>query len=124
VIAASIPSAALWPAAASPATEFRATVLSIGDGDTLRVSCQGLPITIRLACIDAPEMAQSPYGQQSRSDLLSRLAKGCEVTILPHTIDRYGRTVAEVISEININLVLVEDGQAFAYRQYLSGCEA
>jgi endonuclease YncB( thermonuclease family) len=25
-----------------------------------------------------------------------------------------GRTVAEVISDININLVLVEDGQAFA----------
>ncbi|MFZ0406944.1 MAG: thermonuclease family protein [Cyanobium sp.] len=113
-----------WPAAATPATEFRATVLSIGDGDTLRVSCQGLPITIRLACIDAPELAQSPYGQQSRSDLQSRLAKGREVTILAHTIDRYGRTVAEVIRDINISLVLVEDGQAFAYRQYLGGCEA
>jgi len=32
--------------------------------------------------------------------------------------------VAEVIDEININLVMVEDGQAFAYRQYLSGCDA
>ena len=81
-------------AAAAPATEFRATVLSIGDGDTLRVSRQGLPITIRLACIDAPEMAQSPYGQQSRRYLQTRLVKGQEVTILPHTIDRYGRTVA------------------------------
>ena len=69
-------------------------------------------------------MAQSPYGQQSRNYLQTRLAKGREVTILPHTIDRYGRTVAEVISGININLALVEDGQAFAYRQYLSGCEA
>jgi endonuclease YncB( thermonuclease family) len=29
-----------------------------------------------------------------------------------------------VISDININLALVEDGQAFAYRQYLSGCAA
>ena len=44
-IAASIPSTAPWPAAATPATEFRATLLSIGDGDTLRVSRQGLPIT-------------------------------------------------------------------------------
>jgi endonuclease YncB( thermonuclease family) len=123
-IAASIPSASQLSAAAAPATEFRATVLSIGDGDTLRVSRQGLPITIRLACIDAPELAQSPYGQQSRSDLQSRLAKGREVTILPHSTDRYGRTVAEVISDLNINLVLVEDGQAFAYRQYLGGCEA
>ena len=62
-IAANIPSAIQLSAAAAPATEFRATVLSIGDGDTLRVSRQGLPITIRLACIDAPEMARSPYGQ-------------------------------------------------------------
>jgi endonuclease YncB( thermonuclease family) len=54
VIATSIPSATQLSAAAAPATEFRATVLSIGDGDTLRVSRQGLPITIRLACIDAP----------------------------------------------------------------------
>ena len=35
-----------------------------------------------------------------------------------------GPAVAEVISDININLALVEDGQAFAYRQYLSGCAA
>jgi len=123
-IAASIPSASQLSAEAAPASEFRATVVSIGDGDTIRVSRQGLPIAIRLACIDAPELAQSPYGQQSRSDLQTRLAKGREVTILPHTSDRYGRTVAEVISDININLVLVEDGQAFAYRQYLGGCEA
>ena len=38
--------------------------------------------------------------------------------------DRYGRTVAEVISGININLALVEAGLAFAYRQYLGGCDA
>jgi hypothetical protein len=29
-----------------------------------------------------------------------------------------------VISETIINRALVEDGQAFAYRQYLSGCDA
>jgi len=93
-IAASSPSTAPRPATAASTTEFQATVLSIGDGDTIRVSRQGLPITIRLACIDAPEMAQSPYGQQSRRYLQTRLVKGQEVTILPHTIDRYGRTVA------------------------------
>ncbi|WP_228006988.1 thermonuclease family protein [Cyanobium sp. LEGE 06143] len=37
---------------------------------------------------------------------------------------QHGRTVAEVIGQININLALVEDGQAYAYRQYLSGCDA
>jgi len=44
--------------------------------------------------------------------LQTRLAKGREVTILPHTIDRYGRMMAEEISDININLVLVEEQRA------------
>jgi len=110
--------------AGAPVAGFPATLLSIGDGDTLRVSADGRPLTIRLACIDAPEMAQSPWGQRSRAYLLQRLSRSRQVTIQPHTIDRYGRTVAEVISDININLVMVEDGQAFAYRRYLSSCNA
>ena len=101
-----------------------ATVLSIGDGDTIRVRQAGKALTVRLACIDAPETAQSPYGQQARSYLQQRLPVGLEVRLEVKTTDRYGRSVAEVISDININLVLVEDGQAFAYRQYLSGCDA
>ncbi len=101
-----------------------ATVLSIGDGDTIRVRQSGRAVTVRLACIDAPETAQSPHGQQARSYLQQRLPVGREVRLEVKTTDRYGRSVAEVISEININLVLVEDGQAFAYRQYLSGCNA
>jgi endonuclease YncB( thermonuclease family) len=111
-------------AVAAPAASYRATVVSVGDGDTLRVQSGGRSITIRLACIDAPETAQAPWGQQSRTYLMQRLPRGREVSIQPHTTDRYGRTVAEVISDININLVMVEDGQAFAYRRYLSGCNA
>ena len=101
-----------------------ATVLSIGDGDTIRVRQSGRAVTVRLACIDAPETAQGPYGQQARSYLQQRLPVGREVRLEVKTTDRYGRSVAEVISDININLALVEDGQAFAYRQYLSGCDA
>ena len=99
-------------------------MLSIGDGDTIRVRQSGRAVTVRLACIDAPETAQSPHGQQARSYLQQRLPVGREVRLEVKTTDRYGRSVAEVISDININLVLVEDGQAFAYRQYLSGCDA
>jgi endonuclease YncB( thermonuclease family) len=109
---------------APPAASYKATVLSVGDGDTLRVQAGGRSITIRLACIDAPETAQSPWGQQSRAYLMQRLPRGRQVSIQPHSTDRYGRTVAEVISDINIGLVMVEDGQAFAYRRYLSGCDA
>jgi len=102
----------------------RAVVLSIGDGDTIRVRQGNRAFTVRLACIDAPETAQSPYGVAARRYLQQRLRIGQEVTLQPKTIDRYGRTVAEVISEININLVMVEDGQAFAYRRYLAACNA
>ena len=115
--------AAVLPGAGS-AQILRGEVLSIGDGDTIRVRQAGKAITVRLACIDAPETAQSPYGQQARSYLQQRLPVGREVRLEVKTTDRYGRTVAEVISDININLALVEDGQAFAYRQYLSGCDA
>ena len=115
--------AAAWPLG-SAGQGTRATVLSIGDADTIRVRQGGRAITVRLACIDAPETAQSPYGQQARNDLQQRLPISREVSLDVKTTDRYRRTVAEVISDININLALVEDGQAFVYRQYLSGCDA
>ena len=112
-----------WPSEVV-AQGVKATVLSIGDGDTIRVLQAGKPLTVRLACIDAPETAQAPYGQQARTYLQQRLPIGREVSLNIKTTDRYGRSVAEVISESNINLALVEDGQAFAYRQYLRGCDA
>jgi endonuclease YncB( thermonuclease family) len=115
--------AALLPGAGS-AQALKGEVLSIGDGDTIRVRQGGRAITVRLACIDAPETAQRPYGQQARSYLQQRLPVGHEVNLDVKTTDRYGRSVAEVISDININLAMVEDGQAFAYRQYLGGCDA
>jgi len=112
-----------WPAEVV-AQGVSATVLSIGDGDTIRVRQSGRAVTVRLACIDAPETAQGTYGQQARNYLQQRLPIGREVSLEVKTTDRYCRSVAEVISDININLALVEDGQAFAYRQYLSGCDA
>lgn len=45
------------PAGASP----EATVISVGDSDTIRVRMNGEPITVRLACIDAPETAQTLF---------------------------------------------------------------
>jgi endonuclease YncB( thermonuclease family) len=108
----------------SPAQTLEATVLSIGDGDTLRVRQAGRIVTVRLACIDAPEAAQSPWGQQARRYLQQHLALGREVVLDVKTTDRYGRTVAEVISDSNIGLAMVEDGQAFVHRRYLNGCDA
>lgn len=106
------------------AQSLRAVVLSIGDGDTIRVRQGTTAITVRLACIDAPELRQSPYGQQARQVLQQRLQPGRAVMLEVHSRDRYGRSVAEVISGGSINLAMVQAGQAFAYRQYLSSCDA
>jgi endonuclease YncB( thermonuclease family) len=108
------------PACAAPGP--RAFVVSVGDGDTIRVRLAGEVITVRLACIDAPEMNQGGHGRQSSRSLRERLPIGQEVRLDVKTTDRYGRSVAEVFRGVNINLAMVEDGEAFAYRRYLSSC--
>jgi endonuclease YncB( thermonuclease family) len=102
-----------------------ATVVSVGDGDTLRVRDGGQQLTIRLACIDAPEMAQAPHGARSR-ELLQRLAPvGAVVSLRVQTTDRYGRSVAEVFrGNENLNLLMVRQGGAFAFQRYLAQCHA
>jgi micrococcal nuclease len=68
-----------------------ATVLSVCDGDTLRVDDRGKRLTIRLACIDAPEMAQGTYGQQSRALLTSLAQVSSAVSLKAVDTDRYSR---------------------------------
>jgi endonuclease YncB( thermonuclease family) len=109
----------------TPLAAGAATVISVGDGDTLRVADRGKNITVRVACIDAPEMAQAPYGQQARQALQELVPVGSTVTLKAQTRDRYGRTVAEVFTQngTNAGLALVQRGHAFAYRQYLKQCD-
>lgn len=102
-----------------------AIVLSVGDGDTLLLQEAGRQMTVRLACIDAPELAQAPEGEQARALLLKLAPPGTTLRLRTQTTDRYGRTVAELLRDgRNLNLQLVRRGQAFAYRQYLRRCDA
>ena len=107
---------------ASPAEA--ATVLSIGDGDTLRVTEGARRVTVRLACIDAPETAQTPWGAEARRQLQQLAPVGSDVSLRVQATDRYGRTVAEIFrGGQSVNLALVRSGAAFAYRQYLARCD-
>ena len=102
-----------------------ATVVSVGDGDTIRVSEGSRRLTIRLACIDAPESSQRPWGPRSTAFLKQLTPVGSEVTLRVQTSDRYGRTVAELLNRRgNVNQLMVEAGQAFAYRRYLRQCDS
>ena len=101
-----------------------ATVLSVGDGDTITITNGAQKIRVRLACIDAPETSQTPYGMESRKALQTLLPIGAEVTVRSKATDRYGRTIGEVLKGgTNINQSLVGSGNAFVYWQYISGCD-
>ena len=101
-----------------------ATVLSVGDGDTITVTNGAQKIRVRLACIDAPETSQTPYGMDSRQALQKLLPIGAEVTVRTKATDRYGRTVGEVLKGgTNINQQQIASGNAFVYWQYISGCD-
>jgi micrococcal nuclease len=116
-------------------------VISVGDGDTIRVEfattkpannpntdilqISYAPATVRLGCIDAPELKQQPWGTKSRDRLKQLLPVGKTVQIREITKDRYGRMVAEVyLGKQSINLQLVQEGAAVIYRQYFNGCAA
>lgn len=65
------------PKQAAPALAGPATLVSVGDGDTIRVTgANGQKVTIRLACIDAPETAQGESGAVATQTLKQLLASG------------------------------------------------
>ena len=91
------------------------TVLSVGDGDTLTVTGTSGRRTIRLACVDAPETAQTPYGYAARAALQQLVPVGSNVQIKVGDTDRYGRTVAraqELLREGHTYLDRDGDGEA------------
>ena len=101
------------------ATDIYGKVVGISDGDTITI----LPddkqnIKIRLVEIDAPEKNQ-PWGQKSKQ-ALSDLVFSLSVTVDSKGQDRYGRTLGTVfLGNININKLMVEHGNAWAYTQYV-----
>lgn len=98
------------------------TVISTGDGDTLRIDRQGEPVTIRIACIDAPEFDQ-PGGEEAAVRLRELLPVGQAVQVREIETDRYDRTVAELfLGNEPVGVRLVREGYAVVYDQYLENC--
>ena len=93
--------------------------VGVTDGDTIRVLAPGYQLLqIRLAWIDAPEMEQA-FGYRAKQ-AMSELVFGKEVELRPHTIDRYGRTVAMVfVGGRDVGLELIKEGLAWAYDHFL-----
>ena len=80
-------------------------------------------LDIILACIDAPETKQNPWGQQSAARLKQLLPVGQAITLRSVETDKYKRLVAEVfVGNRSVNVSMVQEGQAVVYRQYLKNC--
>jgi endonuclease YncB( thermonuclease family) len=98
---------------------FYGPLVRVKDGDSLVAKVQGVAMEIRLAEIDAPEIAQ-PYGRTAKQELAA-LASGQQLVIMPIDTDRYGRTVAHVWNgSTHLNAELVKRGAAWFYSEYAS----
>ena len=110
------------------------TVSEVTDGDTIKLETkEGTKLKIRLYGLDAPESPKfnrktgriskpgQAFGKEAGDVLVSKiLGKKVKVDVLG--IDRYDRMVSIVwLGDRNINLEMVREGMAEAYKEYLRG---
>lgn len=116
------PPLAVSSSAAVPASEnpvLVGSVVHVTDGDTIKVRLSSGVINVRLGSIDAPEHDQ-PGGAEATAALARRL-DGRQVELEVESQDRYERLVAFVyLGGENLNAWLVQQGHAWAYRQFMS----
>ena len=93
-------------------------VVGVADGDTITVlDADKVQHKIRLAGIDAPEKKQA-FGNRSKESL-SDMVFDKTVNVETEKRDRYGRQIGKVlVNGQDVNLVQVERGMAWFYRQY------
>lgn len=108
-----------------PSSRSSTTVLSVGDGDTIKVKNNNEALTVRLVCIDSAETRQVPWGKMATTKLKELLPVGQVVNLQVVDTDRYGRSIAEVFKDgVSVNLQMIKAGMAVVYRQYIDGCAA
>ncbi|ARF52087.1 thermonuclease family protein [Pantoea stewartii] len=108
------------------ATEIKAKVIKVLDGDTIDVIADYLPANllvtqipqrVRLLNIDAPEKGQA-FGRWS-GEQLKTLVAGKFVIVNYDSSDRYGRLLGRVsVNGIDINHQMISVGAAWVYDQY------
>jgi len=105
---------------------FADTVMKVKDGDTVVIAPDGggAFYTCRLYGIDAPETPKrgkpgQPYGEEA-TKYLKRLVLGQSVEVTKTGEKTYNREVCILTKDgVNINLEMVRQGYAWAYRRYL-----
>lgn len=116
-------------------------VKRVSDGDTMTVTePSGKSISVRFACVDAPEVphkaeerksrklvdkSQFKWGEQAQQRVKQLVKQGGDrVNLTVTDTDQYGRKISEVRLPDGtfIQQVLVVEGLAQVYRPYLKNC--
>ena len=104
------------PAAA--VADISGRVVHVHDGDSITVLDRDKKIRVRLAGIDAPELAQ-PYGWKALRSL-SKLCRGKDATLVERGKDEDGHLLASVTCEkTDASAEQVKKGLAWVFRTYL-----
>lgn len=117
------------------------TVKRVSDGDTITVTdSSGKNISVRFACVDAPEVphkveerksrkvadkTQFKWGEKAQQRVQQLIKQGGDRVKLTVTdTDQYGRKISEVrlTDGTFIQQVLTAEGLAQVYRPYLKNC--
>lgn len=106
------------------ATALLCWVLSVGDGDSLKVRCPQAPhertLRLRVAEIDAPELRQA-FGRRSRQ-ALAALCQRQRAQVEIREQDVYGRSVARVRCQgVDVAQAQVRAGMAWVAPGYARG---
>lgn len=97
--------------------ELSGKVVSVTDGDTIKVLIGKETVTVRLEGIDAPESGQS-FGKKAK-EALAGLVAGKTVTVKKTGTDKYKRTLGIVIvGDVDVSAKLMEDGWAWHFKKY------
>ena len=102
--------------------EYKASIFNVVDGDTIKVLVDlGFMIyvhkTLRLARINAPEVS-TQEGIVSKQYLIDKLPIDTKIVFKSCSLDRYGRSIAEVtVIDKNLSDMIVADGHAI-YQKY------
>ena len=97
---------------------FDAEVLSVSDGDTIRVrESNGDVHRLRFNAVDAPEVDQ-PFGNES-TDFVRGMVEGKTVTVMAEGEDDFGRLIANIeVDGKNVNQELLKAGLAWWFYHF------
>ena len=101
----------------STCLSWPAKVVSVADGDTIKVLRDGRQVKVRLYGIDSPEKGQA-FGQQAQG-LTAALVAGRQVDVEQKDVDRYGRIVGLVeVNGQSLNELIIQNGYAWVFAEY------